>query len=166
MEENDFEVKGNGHKKDYTFRYGKARSCDHPNLVLITRGTQMYRCTECNYAHWIQSAITWPLHWVPLMGMMQIGYFVKEFGKEALEQAFREPIGTMDGSEHKPVIPKGKTMMDVLNDLDGFDSLMEGMQERTWELPQGEQNELQAVPGVQADEKPASTRRRKRKPKP
>jgi len=100
------------------------------------------------------------------MGMMQMGSFVKEFGKEALEEVFRTPIGQMDGSEHKAVLPEGKTMMDILNDLDGFNSLVEGMQERTWELPQGEQNELQAVPGVPADEKPASARRRKRKPKP
>lgn len=162
MDERDFRAKGNGHKREYVFDFGKAQSCDHPNLVIVARGTNLYRCTECNYAHWIQSAITWPLHWIPIMGMFQMGSFVKEFGKDALEEVFRSSIGQMDGSAHKAVLPEGKTMMDILNDLDEWNSLMEGTEgERPWELG-GDDN----VPSLQEGEQPPRPRRRKKQPKP
>lgn len=113
-------------KRNYIFSFGKADRCDHPTLRIVARGTSQYRCLECNYSFWLPTATMWPLHWIPIMAAMQIMSFVKEFGIEALEQVYRTPIGQVDGSPHKPVLPEGKSFADVLRELDSIDSAQLG----------------------------------------
>jgi len=109
-------------KRDYVFSFAEARKCDHPRLQHVVRGTNFYRCLECNYGFWIPGGSEmWPLHWTPIMGAMFIGSFVKEFGMAALEQVYRTPIGQVDGTPHKPVLKEGQSFKDFLETLDDVD---------------------------------------------
>ena len=118
----DFYVKKRaGNKREYIFRYKKARKCDHPTMQIIARGGNMYRCTECNYSFQWPGAIVWPLHFTVLQGAFQIMSFVKEFGEDALEEVFRTPIGQTDGTPHKPVLPEGMSFSDVLQEMEAID---------------------------------------------
>ncbi len=133
----DFEATTTSKKKrKYVFDFHKARVCDHPRLQIVTRGTSLYRCLECNYAFWLPTATMWPLHWMPIQGFFMIGSFVKEFGLPALEQVFHTPIGTVDGTPHKPVLPEGKSLVDVLNALHDLPALADQAQ-RWMSLPPG-----------------------------
>lgn len=115
----DFHAGGNNSgKPPYIFSFKKSLTCDHPLLEIMVRGTNMYRCTSCNYAYWIQNAIQWPLHWTVIMGAFQIQKFVKEFGLEAVQQVLARPIGQPDKHPQVPVLPDGKSFMDVLKEED------------------------------------------------
>lgn len=119
----DFWVKQRaGHKRNYVFNVGKALRCDHPELRLIVRGTPFYRCPECNYAFLMNAAYCWPLHFLPILGGFTIMSFAKEFGVQALQEVLRRPIGQTDGTAHKPVLPEGKSFVDVLKALEGVDT--------------------------------------------
>ena len=109
-------------KRDYVFSFAEARKCDHPRLQHVVRGTNFYRCLECNYGFWIPGGSEmWPLHWTPIMGAFFIGSFVKEFGMEALEQVYRMPIGQVDGTPHKPVLKEWQSFRDFLETLADVD---------------------------------------------
>lgn len=109
-------------KRDYIFSFGNARKCDHPTLRIIARGSNTYRCLECNYAFRISSADMWPLHWLPIMAGFEIMSFVKEFGVEALEKVYTTPIGQIDGTPQKPILPEGKSFKDVIGEMDNLDT--------------------------------------------
>ena len=112
-------------KRNYIFDYGKSRTCDHPEMKIIARGGNLYRCTECNYAFQWPGAIQWPLHFTVIQGIQSAVAFAKEFGMEAVQEVLRRPIGTYDGSPHKPVLPEGMSLMDTLALMDGVDVTVE-----------------------------------------
>lgn len=109
-------------KREYIFSFSKAKRCDHPTLRIVARGTSLYRCHECNYCYWLPTATMWPLHWRPIIAAMEIMSFVKEFGVGQLEKVYRTPIGQLDGTPHKAILPEGKSFVDVLAELDQVDS--------------------------------------------
>lgn len=118
----DFYVeKRNGKKRNYIFDYGKSRSCSHGTLKEIAKGGNWYRCLDCNYAFFIESATQWPLHFLPIMGAFQLMGFAKEFGMDSLQEVLRRPIGQTDGTAHKPVLPEGMSFMDALAALEDVD---------------------------------------------
>ena len=133
----------NKKKRNYVFRYKKARSCDHPTLELIARGGTTYYCPDCNYSFDILGANIWPLHFQPIMGAFKILWFAKRFGGDALGEVLRRPIGQSDGSPHKPVLPEGMSFMDVVQQLDEVDvntedggaSELKQLLQRLWEQP-------------------------------
>lgn len=108
-------------KRNYVFDYGKSKSCDHPEMKIIARGGNLYRCTECNYAFQWPGAIQWPLHFTVIQGAQSILQFAKEFGVRAMQEVLRRPIGTYDGSPHKSVLPEGKSFLDTLALFEGID---------------------------------------------
>lgn len=111
----------NGNKRDYIFDYGTSRTCDHPEMVALARGGNVYRCTACNYAFHINGAYQQPLHNELILASFVIMNFGKEFGMDAVGEVLRTPIGQVDGSQHKPVLPEGMSFMDVMNLLEGVD---------------------------------------------
>lgn len=108
-------------KRNYIFDYAKAKVCDHPEMKIVARGGNMYRCTECQYVHQWPGAITWPLHFSVIQGAFQMLGFAKEFGMASLQEVLRRPIGQTDGTPHKPVLPEGMGFMDVLQELEKID---------------------------------------------
>ena len=122
----DYYVEARGEKKrNYIFRYKDAETCDHPEMKIIARGGNLYRCTTCNYAHQWPGAITWPLHFTVIQGAQSILQFAKEFGASAMQEVLRRPIGTTDGTPHKPVLPEGKSFVDVLELFERVDTTVE-----------------------------------------
>lgn len=118
----DYYVETRGEqKRNYIFDYGKSRVCDHPEMKIIARGGNLYRCTECNYAFQWPGAIQWPLHFTVIQGIQSAIAFAKEFGMAAVQEVLRRPIGTYDGSPHKPVLPEGMSLMDTLALMDEVD---------------------------------------------
>lgn len=111
----------NGAKRNYIFDYGKSRVCDHPDMTVIARGGNVYRCKECNYAFHINGAYQQPLHNELILAAFTMMSFSKEFGMDAVGEVLRRPIGQSDGSAHKPVLPEGMSFIDVLNALEGID---------------------------------------------
>ena len=111
----------NGRKRNYIFDYGKSKICDHPEMKVLARGGNVYRCTECNYAFHLTGAYQQPLHNEVILSMFTIMHFAKEFGKDSLGEVLYRRIGQVDGSAHKPVLPKGMSFMDVLNALEDVD---------------------------------------------
>jgi hypothetical protein len=109
----------NGRKRDYIFDYSKSRTCDHPSMKALARGGNVYRCLECNYAFHINGAYQQPLHNEAILAAFTLFNFAKEFGRDSLAEVLRRPIGQSDGSMHKPVLPEGKSFMDVLEALEG-----------------------------------------------
>ncbi len=125
----------NGQKRNYIFDYGKARTCDHPTMKIVARGGNMYRCTHCEYVHQWPGAITWPRHFTVIQGAFQILDFAKEFGWDSLQEVLRRPIGQMDDTPHKPVLPEGKSFGDTLALLEQVDTTAEdGGREQLAEL--------------------------------
>jgi hypothetical protein len=110
-----------GKKRNYVFDYGKSKTCDHPRLRVLARGGIVYRCLECNYAFHIVGGYQQPLHNEVIQAAFSIFVFAKEFGKDALGEVLRRPIGQHDGSPHKPVLPEGMSFQDVLGMLEEVD---------------------------------------------
>jgi hypothetical protein len=142
----DFYVEArDGRKRNYIFDYGKARTCDHPEMKIIARGGNMYRCTECNYVHQWPGAITWPLHFTVIQGAFQILHFAKEYGTDALQEVLRRPIGQSDDTPHKPVLPEGMSFADTIaalqevdvNAPDGGQGQLTKLIAEFWEAPNG-----------------------------
>lgn len=118
----DYYIEARGEKKrNYIFDYGKSRTCDHPEMKIIARGGNMYRCTTCNYAFQWPGAIQWPLHFTVIQGIQAAMLFAKEFGMDAVQEVLRRPIGTYDGSPHKPVLPEGMSLVETLALMDTVD---------------------------------------------
>ena len=111
----------NGNKRNYIYDYGVSRTCDHSNLSVIARGGIVYRCLDCNYSFHITGAYQQPLHNEVIQGAFTMAYFAKEFGMDSLGEVLRRPIGQMDGSPHKPVLPEGMSFFDVLLALEEVD---------------------------------------------
>jgi len=111
----------NGAKRAYVFDYSKSKTCDHPEMVALARGGIVYRCTSCNYAFHITGAYQQPLHNEVIMAAFVLMNLSKEFGKDAVGEVLRRPIGQVDGSAHKPVLPEGMSFLDVLEALEGID---------------------------------------------
>lgn len=117
----NFKAKTRTSKKPYIFDFHAARLCTHPVLREVVQGSHKYRCGMCNYDFWLPSATMWPAHWGPIMAALEMIKFVRDFGLEALEQVYKTPIGQYDGSEHKPVLPEGKSLLEVLQEMDDID---------------------------------------------
>jgi len=118
----DFYIEARGEKKrPYIYRYKKAMSCDHSKLKVIARGGIVYICEECNYCYHITGAYAQPWHNEVIMAMFTILGFTKEHGMNALGEVLRTPIGQMDGSAHKPVLPEGMSFLDTLRALEEVD---------------------------------------------
>jgi hypothetical protein len=109
-------------KRDYIFRYKKARSCDHPRLDIIARGGNQYHCPDCNYTFQIGGVFVQPEHFNVIMSMFTIMRFVRLYGTDSLQEVWRRPIGQTDGTPHKPVLPEGMSVDDVFAALDEVDS--------------------------------------------
>lgn len=110
-----------GEKRNYISDYGKSRTCDHPEMKIIARGGNMYRCDSCNYVFQWPGAIQWPYHVAVLQSAFVMLGFSKEFGMDSLNEVLRRPIGQMDGTPHKPVLPEGMSFYDVLDTLEEID---------------------------------------------
>jgi len=118
----DFYVeKRNSNKRNYIFDYGESRTCDHPELKIIATGGIVYRCLRCNYAFHITGAYQQPLHNELLLSLWNVLYFSKEFGWDAVQEIVRRPIGQMDGSPHKPVLPEGMSFLQAVAALEEID---------------------------------------------
>jgi hypothetical protein len=111
----------NGKKRDYIFHYGDSRTCDHPEMVALARGGNVYRCRRCNYAFHINGAYQQPLHNELILAAFVIMNFGKEFGMDSVGEVLRTPIGQHDGSQHKPVLPEGMSFTDVMSALEDVD---------------------------------------------
>jgi hypothetical protein len=116
-----FVQRRNTKKRNYIFDYGKSRTCDHPEMKIMARGGQWYRCGECNYAFFIQGATQQPLHVVLIESLFNVLNFSKEFGMDSVGEVLRRPIGQQDDTPHKPVLPEGMSFMDVLLALETVD---------------------------------------------
>lgn len=122
----------NGKKRNYIYSYGKSITCDHPEIRIVARGGVVYRCMDCNYAFHILGAFQQPLHNEVIQAAFTLAYFSKEFGNKSLQEVLRRPIGQMDGSPQKPVLPEGMSFQDVLKALEEIDvtgSLDEGREQ-------------------------------------
>jgi hypothetical protein len=134
----------NGRKREYIFDYSKAKTCDHPNLTVIARGGIVYRCQDCNFTYHITGAYAQPLHNELIMAAFTILSFSKEFGQESVAEVLRTPIGQSDGSQHKPVLPEGKSFADVLALVEGIDVTTEDGGKQALQQLLGEVWEAQA----------------------
>jgi len=108
-------------KKPYIFSFGFAKSCTHPTLKEVVQGSNKYRCERCNYDFWLPSATMWPAHWGWIMSAFELMKGVKDFGLESVNEVLHQKIGQYDHKEQKPVLPEGKSLMDVLHDMDDVD---------------------------------------------
>jgi hypothetical protein len=140
----DFYIKArNGRKRNYIFDYSKAKNCSHPQLVEMAIGGTWYRCTQCNYALCITSAYMQPVHNVAIGSLFNLMHFSKEFGMNSLNEVVRRPIGQLDGTLHKPVIPEGMSLNDALaaleeinvNDTDGGKEALRTLLAEVWVGP-------------------------------
>ena len=159
----------NGKKRNYIYRYGVSRVCDHSNLSVIARGGIVYRCLDCNYAFHITGAYQQPLHNEVIQGAFTMAYFAKEFGMDSLGEVLRRPIGQMDDSPHKPVLPEGMSFFDVLLALEEVDVTTEDrgkaqlsdLLKQLWEYKQpalegDDGNGDGKTPALEADEQKAT----------
>lgn len=154
----DYFVEKRGkNKRPYIYDFHKSQVCDHPRLKIIARGGIVYRCLECNYAFHIVAAYQQPLHNEVIQSAFNIFNFAKEFGQDALAEVMRRPIGQVDGTAHKPVLPEGMAVQDVLALMDGIDVTtpdggaqeLTALLERVWAgAPQGELDGQSKVPGL------------------
>ena len=115
----------NKQKREYVFDYGKAKICQHNNLKSLADGSIVYRCAECNFAYHITGGYAQPLHNEVIMAAFTLMSFTKEFGVDAVAEVLRTPIGQSDGSQHKPVLPEGKSFRDVMLLMEGIDVTVE-----------------------------------------
>ena len=60
-----------------------------------------------------------------IQSLFTVMRFVKKHGTPALQEVMRRPIGQMDDSPHKPVLPEGKSFLQTLALLDGIDTTVE-----------------------------------------
>ena len=153
----------NGNKRDYVYDYGKARKCDHPNLVATSLGGNTYRCTECNYFYTIVTAYVEPMHLATVKAAYQLLHFAKEFGVHALQEVLRQPHGQSDGTPHKGVIPDGMTLSDAVMALESINmhtpdrgaAELRQLVERTWPSERELQRRIKALRGSDLPEKQA-----------
>lgn len=140
----DFYVQArDGRKRNYIYDYGESITCDHSNLKSIARGGIVYLCLDCNYTFHLTGAYQQPWHNEVIMAFFTIMGFTKEHGMDALGEVIRRPIGQMDGSPHKPVLPEGLSFLDTLKALEEVDintddkgaKQLRVMLEQLWEAP-------------------------------
>ena len=112
-------------KRPYIYDYKKSRSCDHARLEITARGGIVYECLDCNYVFHIVAAYQQPIHHEVIQSLFTVMRFVKKHGTPALQEVMRRPIGQMDDSPHKPVLPEGKSFLQTLALLDGIDTTVE-----------------------------------------
>jgi len=140
----DFYVSArDGRKRNYIYDYKKSTTCDHPSLKVVARGGIVYLCMECNYTFHITGAYQQPWHNEVIMAFFTVLGFSKEHGMAALGEVLRRPIGQMDGSPHKPVLPEGMSFIDTLRALEEVDvntddkgaAKLRELIEAVWEAP-------------------------------
>ena len=108
-----FVAKRSDGKRNYTFSYSKSRKCTHPRLTEMVIGASIYRCEECNFAFTITAGAAMPLHHVPKLAFQQLGYFIKEFGVDSLQEVIRWKTGNADGTPFKPAVPEGMSVLEL-----------------------------------------------------
>ena len=151
-EENDeqsleYALKARGtNKRNYVFDYGESAKCNHGSLKSLVKGTQLYRCDDCNYVFSFVAAWQQPMHHAFVQGLMISQAFAKEFGYEAALEVAHRDLGQIDGTSQKPALPDGMTLedtwklfdkVDVTSEDEGKNELKE-LYEQMWELPSEE----------------------------
>jgi hypothetical protein len=151
-EENDeqsleYALKARGtNKRNYVFDYGESAKCNHGSLKSLVKGTQLYRCDDCNYVFSFVAAWQQPMHHAFVQGLMISQAFAKEFGYEAALEVAHRDLGQIDGTSQKPALPDGMTLEDtwklfdkvnVTSEDEGKNELKE-LYEQMWELPSEE----------------------------
>ena len=133
-------------KRNYKFDYGESKNCNHDSLKSLVKGTQLYRCMDCNYVFSFVAAWQQPMHHAFVQGLMISQAFAKEFGYEAALEVAHRDLGQIDGTPQKPALPDGMTIeatwelfdkVDVTAEDGGRQELRE-LYEQMWELPSGE----------------------------
>ena len=133
-------------KRNYKFDYGESKNCNHDSLKSLVKGTQLYRCMDCNYVFSFVAAWQQPMHHAFVQGLMISQAFAKEFGYEAALEVAHRDLGQIDGTPQKPALPDGMTLEETwkLFDKVDFTSEDEGKEElrklyeQMWELPSEE----------------------------
>jgi rubrerythrin len=143
----EYALKARGtNKRNYIFDYGKSTKCNHDSLKSLVKGTQLYRCLDCNYVFSFVAAWQQPLHHLFVQGLMVSQAFSKEFGYEAALEVAHRDLGQLDGTPQKPALPDGMTLEDTWKLFDkvnvqaedeGKTELKE-LYEQMWELPSEE----------------------------
>ena len=133
-------------KRNYKFDYGESKNCNHDSLKSLVKGTQLYRCMDCNYVFSFVAAWQQPMHHAFVQGLMISQAFAKEFGYEAALEVAHRDLGQIDGTPQKPALPDGMTVedtwklfdkIDVTAEDEGKEELRE-LYEQMWELPSEE----------------------------
>ena len=133
-------------KRNYKFDYGESKNCNHDSLKSLVKGTQLYRCMDCNYVFSFVAAWQQPMHHAFVQGLMISQAFAKEFGYEAALEVAHRDLGQIDGTPQKPALPDGMTIedtwelfdkVDVTAEDEGKEELRE-LYEQMWELPSEE----------------------------
>jgi hypothetical protein len=147
----------NGKKRNYIFRYKKAQSCDHPRMDIIARGSNFYRCQECNYTFQWPGAIVYPQHFNVIMAAFQLMNFAKEYGNDSLQEVLRRPIGQTDGTPHKPVLPEGKSFIETMELLEQINTdqgddtgELKALLDAFWVSPQSDKRYLKEHDSVES----------------
>ena len=133
-------------KRNYKFDYGESKNCNHDSLKSLVKGTQLYRCMDCNYVFSFVAAWQQPMHHAFVQGLMISQAFAKEFGYEAALEVAHRDLGQIDGTPQKPALPDGMTLeetwklfdkVDVTSEDEGKEELRK-LYEQMWELPSEE----------------------------
>ena len=133
-------------KRNYKFDYGESKNCNHDSLKSLVKGTQLYRCMDCNYVFSFVAAWQQPMHHAFVQGLMISQAFAKEFGYEAALEGAHRDLGQIDGTPQKPALPDGMTLeetwklfdkVDVTSEDEGKEELRK-LYEQMWELPSEE----------------------------
>ena len=133
-------------KRNYKFDYGESKNCNHDSLKSLVKGTQLYRCMDCNYVFSFVAAWQQPMHHAFVQGLMISQAFAKEFGYEAALEVAHRDLGQIDGTPQKPALPDGMTIEDTWELFDKVDVTAEDggreelreLYEQMWELPSEE----------------------------
>ena len=133
-------------KRNYVFDYGESAKCNHGSLKSLVKGTQLYRCEDCNYVFSFVAAWQQPMHHAFVQGLMISQAFAKEFGYEAALEVAHRDLGQLDGTPQKPALPDGMTLEDTWKLFDKVDVTAEDggreelreLYEQMWELPSEE----------------------------